>query len=217
MRTQSPILAILFDWDGTLLDSYHAGTHAYQRMFAAFGKSCDEARLKRIYSPNWHLVYKKMGIPKKDWPRADRLWRQHYRSHSPKLVPAARGVLETLHLRGYRLGLITSGNRSRVLRELKRFRLEKLFQVKLFCEQGGRKKPDPAVLYLALRRLRAAPGECAYVGDTPDDMEMARRARVFPIAVLGPYPTHEALRRSKPRFLLQDLAEMIALMDQRRL
>ncbi len=211
-----PIRAILFDWDGTLLDSYHAGTYAYQKMFAAFGKSCDEARLKRIYSPNWHLVYKKMGIPKKDWPRADRLWRKYYRTHSPELVPAARGVLQTLHLRGYRLGLITSGNRSRVLRELKRFRLDKLFQVKLFCEQGGRKKPDPAVLHLALRRLRAAPRECVYVGDAPEDVKMARRAGVLPIAVLGPYPTHENLRRSKPPFLLRDLSEMIALTDQRR-
>ena len=215
MRFERPMHTILFDWDGTLLDSYHAGTEAYQRMFAAFGKSCDENRLQRIYSPNWHRVYKKMGIRKKDWPRADRLWRKFYRAHSPELVPAARGVLQTLHLRGYRLGLITSGNRSRVLRELKRFRLDKLFQVKLFCEHGGRKKPDPAVLHLALRRLRAAPSECAYVGDTPDDIKMARRAGVLPVAVLGPYPTHQALRRSKPRFLLRDLSEIIALTNRR--
>jgi HAD superfamily hydrolase (TIGR01509 family) len=214
MSSRLPIHAVLFDWDGTLLDSYHAGTHAYQKMFAAFGKSCDEAQLKRIYSPNWHLVYRKMGIAKKDWPRADRLWRRHYRSHSPELVPAARGVLQTLHLRGYQLGLITSGNRSRVLPELKRLRLEKLFQVKLFCEHGGRKKPDPAVLHLALRRLRAAAAECVYVGDSPDDIEMARRAGVLPIAVLGPYPTYDRLRRSRARYLLKDLSEILPLLDR---
>src|SRR3970282_1132946 len=157
-----------------------------------------------------------MGIAKKDWPRADRLWRQHYRSHSPELVPAARGVLQTLHLRGYRLGLITSGNRSRVLAELKRFRLDKLFEVKLFCEQGGRNKPDPAVLHLALRRLRAAPAECAYVGDTPDDIEMVRRARVLPIAVFGPYPTHARLRRARAKYLLQDLSEILPILEKNK-
>ena len=60
----------------------------------------------------------------------------------------------------------------------------------------------------ALKRLRADPEECIYVGDAPEDIEMAQRARVRAIGVLGPFPTAERLRGANPELLLKSIRDL---------
>jgi phosphoglycolate phosphatase len=63
-------------------------------------------------------------------------------------------------------------------------------------------------LQRALKRLCAAPEECVYVGDAPEDIEMAGRAGVAAIGVLGPFPTAERLRGAKPELLLESIRDL---------
>jgi phosphoglycolate phosphatase len=63
-------------------------------------------------------------------------------------------------------------------------------------------------LRLALRRLKASPDETVYVGDSPEDIEMARRAGVRSIGVLGPFPTEARLRAARPDLLLASVREV---------
>jgi phosphoglycolate phosphatase-like HAD superfamily hydrolase len=58
------------------------------------------------------------------------------------------------------------------------------------------------------------PADCVYVGDSPEDLEMARRAGVRAIAVLGPFPTEARLREAKPDLLLNSIAELPAALSQ---
>jgi len=199
--------AVLFDWDGTLLDSYHSDARAYLAMFRALGIGWDVSDLARHYSPNWYRVYRAAKIPPSLWKEADRLWKKAYKKESPRLLPGARGVLRQLERR-FLLGLVTSGNSYRVRRQLREFRLRQVFSACVCSEDAPRRKPHPAPLELALRRLRIKPEACVYVGDTPDDMEMARRAGVRAIAVLGPFPTHDRLRAIRPDILLDSIAEL---------
>src|ERR1019366_2744220 len=104
---------VLFDWDGTLLDSFEADAQAYSHMFHALGMSWSMAMLKRHYSPNWHRVYRAARLPRSRWDEADRLWMRFYRKHQPELQPGARGVLHALERR-FTLALVSSGSRSRV-------------------------------------------------------------------------------------------------------
>src|SRR5258705_7712609 len=83
------IECVLFDWDGTLLDSFEADAQAYFRMFAALGMTWSMAELKRHYSPNWHRVYRAARLPPAKWDDADRLWMRFYRKQLPKLQPGA--------------------------------------------------------------------------------------------------------------------------------
>src|ERR1700678_239646 len=75
-------------------------------------------------------------------------------------------------------------------------------------EDAAKKKPHPAPLQLALKRLRRDPQDCVYVGDTAEDIEMARRAGVRAIGVLGPFPTAARLRAAKPEVLLNSVQEL---------
>src|SRR5260370_29664391 len=98
-RNQTSIECVLFDWDGTLLNSFEADANAYICMFGALGMSWSIAELKRHYSPNWHRVYRAAHLPRAKWGDADRLWRLFYRKQPPKLQPGALRVLRTLDRR----------------------------------------------------------------------------------------------------------------------
>jgi pyrophosphatase PpaX len=60
--------------------------------------------------------------------------------------------------------------------------------------------------------MKVDPLECVYVGDTPEDLQMARAAGVCAIAVLGPFPTEKKLRAEKPDFLLEKLEQLPELL-----
>lgn len=198
---------VLFDWDGTLVDSYEADSAAYLAMFKEMGIPWGVQELERHYSPNWYHVYRAAKLPRARWDDADRAWRAQYRKHSPKLIAGARQILVRLE-REHQLGLVTSGDRDRVTRQLRAFRLTGLFGARVSSEDTVRKKPHPAPLRLALEKLRLLPSMCVYVGDSPEDLEMAKSAGVRAIAVLGPFPTEKRLRAARPEFLLESIREL---------
>jgi HAD superfamily hydrolase (TIGR01509 family) len=210
-----PIEGVLFDWDGTLLDSYDADSSAYMAMFQEMGISWGLAELERHYSPNWLHVYRAAKLPRSRWEDAGRAWRKHYGKHSPSLVPGARRVLTHI-ARHYRLGLVTSGDRDRVLRQLREFRLTRLFAARVCSGDTRLKKPHPAPLRLALRQMCMKPSACVYVGDSAQDLEMSRRAGVLCIAVLGRFPTEKGIRAARPDFLLSSIAELPDVLDSLR-
>jgi HAD superfamily hydrolase (TIGR01549 family) len=205
---RKPRLAgVLFDWDGTLLNSYHADTSAYLAMFKEMGIAWGLEELEKNYSPNWYQVYRAARLPRKQWDDADRAWRAHYAKHRPKLIAGARRVLASV-AGAHPLGLVTSGDRDRVTRQLREFRLTTLFAARVCSGDTLRKKPHPEPLRLALRQMDLHPSACVYVGDAPQDVEMAQRAGVRAIAVLGPFPTEKRLRAACPEFLIGCLEEL---------
>jgi HAD superfamily hydrolase (TIGR01509 family) len=205
------IQGVLFDWDGTLINTYAADSAAYLAMFQEMGICWGLEELARHYSPNWYQVYKAAGLPRHRWDAADTVWRKHYANHRPRLLANARQVLRWVGQR-HHVGLVTSGDRDRVTRQLREFRLTQIFSARVFSGDTARRKPHPDPLRLALRHLQLKPAACIYVGDSPEDLEMASRAGVRAIAVLGPFPTEKRLRAARPEFLLSSIAELPKLL-----
>ncbi|HYL62953.1 MAG TPA: HAD family hydrolase [Candidatus Methylomirabilis sp.] len=203
------VRGVLFDWDGTLVDSYQADSSAYLAMFRDMGIPWGLEELAQHYSPNWYDVYRAAELPRDRWDDADRSWRKHYAKHSPGLIAGARQVLSRL-ARIHHLGLVTSGDRDRVTRQLQAFRLTRLFAARVCAGDTPERKPHPAPLQLALRKLSLEPRRCVYVGDAPEDLQMAQSAGVRAIAVLGPFPTEKRLRAARPEILLQSIRELPA-------
>jgi len=213
MSIERRLTGVLFDWDGTLLDSYHADAQAYLAMFREVGLNWGLKELEEHYSPDWYTVYRKAGIPEERWDEADALWRAHYAKHPSKLVSGARRVLQRLAHR-HTLGLVTSGDRERVTRQLREFALTRMFRARVCSGDTPEKKPHPAPLRMALRQMKMEAEECVYVGDTPEDLEMARAVGMRAIAVLGPFPTEKRLRAAKPKFLLKKLEDLPLLLEK---
>lgn len=208
-----PLTSVLFDWDGTLLDSFEADWAAYQALFRHFGIPWGLQDLVRHYSPNWHRIYLAAGLPRHLWEEADRVWRRAYGTRQPPLRPGVRRLLAHLG-RCYQLALVTSGHRSRVLQQLQTHRLQDTFRVVVCREDTLLAKPHPAPLARALAALRADSAQAVYVGDAPEDIWMARRAGVLAVGVLGPFPVAERLRAAQPDALLEELQALPELLER---
>jgi len=213
MNRERRLAGVLFDWDGTLIDSYHADSQAYLAMFREIGLNWGLGELETNYSPDWYTVYRAAGIPKERWDEADSLWRAYYAKHPSKLITGARRVLQRL-ARRHALGLVTSGDRVRVTGQLRKFALTRVFRARVCGGDTPEKKPHPAPLRMALQQLKMEAEECVYVGDTPEDVEMARAVGMRAIAILGPFPTEKRLRATKPEFLLKKLEDLPALLER---
>jgi pyrophosphatase PpaX len=193
-----PLRAVLFDWDGTLADSAEATYSCYVRLFGGYGISFDREAFERTYSPEWHRTYQALGLAEADWPEADRRWVEFFHGEPKTLVPGAERTLSRLAAAGFALGLVTSGSRGRVSRDLEALGLRSCFQAVVYAEDASRGKPHPEPLLRSLDLLGLRPPDAAYVGDSPEDIAMARAAGSFAVAVPGGFPNREALRASAP-------------------
>ena len=204
--------AVLFDWDGTLVDSAEATYRSYVSLFAHYGIAYDRPRFALTYSPAWQRTYRAVGLAEEHWPAADARWLSLYAGEASTLLPGARPALEALAAAGLLLGLVTSGDRSRVTAELVELGVSHLFRVVVCGGDLPAKKPRPEPLLLALDRLAVRPEDIAYVGDSPEDIEMTKAAGGFAVAIPGGFPNHEALAASEPDAHAASLGEAVALL-----
>jgi len=173
--------AILFDWDGTLVDSLGAFQHANAAVMAAFGLPWDEAIYRRHYVPDWRQMYQNLGVPPDRLDEANQLWHTTFAGAEDVIAfEGVAGALARLDSVGCGLGIVTAGDRLIVEPQLARTGLGMLLPIRVFGDDLPVHKPDPAPLRRALELLGLADAadEVAYVGDAPTDMRMARAVGV---------------------------------------
>ena len=202
------VTTILFDWDGTLVDSAHLGLQAFQETFAELGEPFPIDVYESTYSPNWYATYEGLGLPRDKWHRADELWLLHYGDQLAELI---EGVGETLlHFQeaGYKLGIVSSGSNARVCREIESCRLTNVFSVVICNDHVINKKPHPEGLEKALQSIASLSEETAYVGDAPEDIQMGKAANVLTVGVRSSYPSSSRLLSAEPDIYLERLSDL---------
>jgi HAD superfamily hydrolase (TIGR01549 family) len=203
------INTILFDWDGTLVDSAQLGLNAFEQSFATLGVVFDHEIYRTVYSPNWYSVYDALGLPQEKWPLADELWNKYYCAQPALLIDGVKETISRLQDKGYRLGVVSSGNDYRIGREITELGLAGVFEIVVCSEHVENKKPHPEGLHVAMRSLACLPAATCYVGDSPEDIEMGKQAKLFTVGVRSSYPTSWRLERHKPDILIESLGELL--------
>ncbi|HSP15681.1 MAG TPA: HAD family hydrolase [Thermoanaerobaculia bacterium] len=206
---QRAMRAVLFDWDGTLVDSAESTYRVYVRLFADYGIAFDRDVFRRTYSPAWHNTYRDLGLPEDRWKEADAKWMRYFAEETTNLMSGAAEALQMLTGRGIVCGIVTSGTRRRIVRELVDLGVHHHFAHVVCGDDGHAHKPHPEALAACLERLEVAPAEAAYVGDTAEDMMMARAAGVFSVGVFGPFPNHDSLRAATPDLIADTLTNAV--------
>lgn len=207
--------AVLFDWDGTLADTAEASYRCYVKMFEEFAIPFDRGTYARTYSPNWHRTFRALGLAEEHWPAADARWLAHFAEERVEMFDGARELLDALLARGIATGIVTSGGRERVSREIEQHRLTRHIRQSVFGCDVQQKKPHPEALFLCLERIDVTPEDAVFVGDSPEDIEMARAAGVRSIGVAGGYPNRELLEASQPDAFAGSLLQVLELIDVR--
>lgn len=203
------ITTLLFDWDGTVVDSHQLGLTAFERSFADLGMIFDYEIYRRVYSPNWYSVYEAMGLPPDKWDVADELWLQHYGDQTAKPIAGAIDTIKALYGQGYQLGVVSSGSDCRVNREASELGMTHFFDVVVCNEQMKNKKPHPEGLETAMQNLERQRHEVCYIGDSPEDIEMGKRAGTLTVGIPSSYPTSWRLQENKPDLYLESFCDLV--------
>lgn len=207
--------AVLFDFDGTLIDSYPAITASVNHVRAVYDLpplSVAEVTPHVGRGPQ-HLLRATVGRGDDD---ANVL---AYRTHHPtvfregtQLLPGANETLFALRQQGLLLG-ICSNKPVAFTRELVvHLGIADALALVLGPEDVGRHKPAPDMLLSAMRRLGTDAESTLYVGDMTVDIETARAAQVRVWVVPTGSDSPESLRRAQPDRLLACLAEIVELL-----
>src|SRR3989442_12570697 len=158
--------AVLFDLDGTLLDSFQSIYRVYQHVFADLRIGFDEGTFMQYYSPNWYRLYERLRLSRDRWPGADQLWLHYYEQETPGPREGAARVLAAVRASRRALGLVTSGERARVERDLERLGWQRLFDAVVCGGDAPPRKPHPHPLRLAPAHLYSPPIPAIYLRGT---------------------------------------------------
>ncbi len=181
--------AILFDWDGTLVDTLPAITRANVEALGAFGVEYDDDAYRAAYSPDWRSMYRRLGVPNDQVEAAGHRWLGAYRAlmTEARAFAGVEGAIKQLGEAGLLLGIVTAGDRDVVEYQLATTGLAGYFPVIVCGEDLPHSKPHPAPLLRALSELGVGdrPDRSTYLGDAPDDMRMARTVGARAVGIIS--------------------------------
>lgn len=195
------ITALLLDLDGTLLDTPAAITRTLHTVLADAGATCDPQAIRAtIGKPLDTSVAGLLGRDVHD-PLVDEVIGHYRRTFTKTVLPRAReillpGVLDGLHRAqsaGLRLAVATSKIRASTLPLLEAAGLSGFLDAVSCHDMVERGKPHPDLALHAARALAAQPTACAVIGDSGDDMRMARNAGMTALGVTGGVAGPDAL------------------------
>lgn len=187
-RSTAAVDAVLFDLDGTLIDTKSLYLEAYRRAVQPYVRKELTREDIMALRPTSEIAFLRAVVDERDFDVCLEAFYAAYESlHADRFHGVYSGVQEMLarvRSAGVALGLVTG--KSRRSWEITRVIADSLepFDVLVFDDDVRAPKPDPHGLELAVEALGVAPGRAAYVGDTMSDMEAARAAGLRPIAAL---------------------------------
>ena len=218
-RTPAPRpFALLFDLDGTLVDSIDLLLAAFRHTFETHLGSApsDEEWIAGIGTP----LVSQIRAFVKDEAMVEQMmstYRVFQREHHDRLLREFEGVRDTLALlkaRGHPIALVTSKMNDLAHRALQYATLDALVDEVVGFDSCARHKPEPEPVLIALERLGYPSEDAIFVGDSPHDISAGNAAGVISVAALwGPF-SRAALEAASPRYLLSNIGDLPALVEE---
>jgi pyrophosphatase PpaX len=212
-----PLRAVLFDLDGTLIDSIGLIVDAMHHAFEGFDGTVpdDSSWMQGIGTP----LYKQLALYARS-PEELEMLRERYRAYQfihhdnvIKEYPGTTAVLENLHSRGIAMGIVTSKGDELARRGLELTGLARYLPVVVGADSVTKHKPEPEPVLLALERLGVAADDALMLGDSPHDISSGNAAGVHTVGALwGPF-TRAQIAVAKPTYWLSNISEFPALID----
>ncbi len=206
------IRGVIFDLDGTLIDSYQAIYLSFRYAYESMGlPPLDYEDARSVVGLGLTITFNDL-LGRERTPEALRLFRERYWEVFPEhthLLPGAREVVSELSRRGIRQAIATNklGRFSRAI--VRHFGLEELFVAVLGDEDVSLNKPDPEMLLAAIEKLGLPKEEIIMVGDSLVDIQAAQNTGIRVFAVPSGTTRREALDQARPTVLLDRLTGLL--------
>ena len=215
--------ALIFDLDGTLVDTVYAHVFSWQKALQESGMAVDGWRIHRKIGMSGGLftraVGREIGHELSDEEAEelqsihDRLFRELLPPEERRPLPGAKEILQELRERDITHGIATSGRRPGIDASLDALEVPDDMVV---VQRGdvARAKPEPDLFIECARRLEVEPEDCYVIGDAVWDLLAARRARMLSIGLLsGGYGADE-LQAAGAFRVYRDAAELRSSLDE---
>jgi HAD superfamily hydrolase (TIGR01509 family) len=202
MRNTVPFASLLFDIDGTLIDSNEAHTDAWVQSLREHGLDVDVEHVRRLIGMGGDKLLPAVAQISEDSDLGQAIARRKkaiFGTLLPALqpTPGARPLLEYLREQQVELIIATSADEHELRALLERAGVDDLFPERASKDDAEESKPDPDIVHAALAKSGARPEQTALVGDTPYDIEAAIAAGIKAIALrCGGYWSDRSLRRA---------------------
>lgn len=200
---------LIFDLDGTLIDTEHAVLKTWQLTLKEYHHRYLLDELRCV-----------LGIPTKNAlnllhvtadPYFEQKWMKNYGQFAveAKFFPGVKEMLSTLKSAGCSPGIVTSRSRKEYHDYFSSFHLEELFDRIVCAEETAKHKPDPAPVYRYAELEKAELSACIYIGDMPTDIECAKKAGIAAGLVLW---NHSGIVCQDADFLFRTPDELLELL-----
>ncbi len=215
----SELKLIIFDWDGTLMDSIDHIVNSMQGAIRDMQyEHKDVNAIRHIIGLGMHEAILAL-FP--DCEQDERLkfiesYRDYFfdKSNSSDFYPGALDVINSLKTQDYLLAVATSKGRNGLERAFNNYDLQDMFHASR-CADETQSKPHPQMLNELLEELQIKPQEAVMVGDTAYDMEMARNADVPRVACCYGVHSQEKLMAYEPVACMQSITELENVLSSR--
>jgi len=179
---------VIFDIDGTLVDSNDAHAHAWVDSLAEAGHRVDFERVRPLIGMGGDKVLPTLVGIEEESPEGKRLAKRRGEIFRERYFPAVQGLPGSQELvshlvrEQHPIAVASSARKEELEGLLRCAGVERLIKRRTSSSDAGASKPDPDVIHAALEEMGCAASEAIMVGDTPYDIEAATRAGVETIA-----------------------------------
>jgi phosphoglycolate phosphatase len=212
MKEHPTVKGVIFDLDGTLIDSYQAIYLSFKYAYENLGlPPLSYDVVKKVVGRGLnHTFLELLGEERSS--RALLLFRQKYQEvfrGNTHLLPDSREVLETLHDRGIQLAVATNklGSFSRAIFD--HFAMEKLFAVIVGDGDVSQNKPHPEMLHYAMGEMGLGKEDTVFVSDSVIDIQTGKNAGLRVFAIPTGNTARQDLEKAQPTALLNRLPDLL--------
>ncbi len=209
---------VLFDFDGTVMDTNNVILMSWQHTFRTLrGREEDQEVIVKTFGEPLELTMKKF-FPEVPTEEALEVYRSFHRDNFGELInlfPGMRELLAEVKRRGCKTGLVTSRLYNTTMQGLEKYKIKDLFDAVLTADDTDRHKPDPAPINITLEKLSSSPETSIMLGDTLFDLLCAKNAGVqsalvsWSLALRG--MTKEDLGEAAPDYIIHDPKDFLEI------
>jgi pyrophosphatase PpaX len=208
------INTILFDLDGTLIDTNELIIRSFLHTFSIYNPG-QFARndVLRFLGPTLVETFTEVGPTRVEDMIAT--YRAYNKEQHDGLVQAFEGVQETLqqlHDEGYKLGIVSTKKRDMVLRGLELTKIRHYFDPVISLDEVTNAKPDPEPVQKALVLMQSTPEESMMIGDNHHDIVAGQRAGTMTVGVAWSAKGKEYLLDFNPDYIIDQMSDLLKVL-----